>query len=156
MISKVFAIVSLVLVIYGISLFRSDYFNRPDVIARRAARAKMPGWLKSLEPLTWQSLYLLLMFALMWGIGRINNTLHPGTYPPGLALFPAVIAALPLAMLLSNAIFWAIPYTRRIENRCAEGVPGASFSEANIGLLKLALIIEPICLLVIAYGLNLL
>ena len=147
---------ALVLVIYGISRFQSYYFNRPDVIAWRAARAKMPGWLNSLQSLTWLSLYMFVMFALMWGIGRINDALHPGTYTPGLALAPVVIAALPLAMLLSNAIFWAIPYTRRIENRYAQGVPGLSFSEANIGLLKFALIVEPICLLVIAYGLNLL
>ena len=156
MISKVLVIVALVLVIYGISRFQSYYFNRTDVIARRAARAKMPGWLNSLKSLTWLSLYMLVMFALMWGMGRINDALHPGTYTPGLALAPVVIAALPLAMLLSNAIFWAIPYTRRIENHYAHGVPGLSFSEANIGLLKFALIVEPICLLVIAYGLNLL
>ena len=155
MISKVFAILALVLVIYGISRFQSYYFNRPDVIARRAARAKIPGWLNSLESVTWLSLYMLFIFALIWGISRINDVLHSGTYTPGLALAPVVIAALPLAMLLSNAIFWAIPYTRRIENRYAEGVPGASFSEANIGLLKFALIVEPVCLLVIAYGLNL-
>jgi hypothetical protein len=65
----------------------------------------MPGWLNSLESLTWLSLYLLLIFALIWIIGRINNALHPGTYTPGPALAPVVIAALPLAMLLSNAIF---------------------------------------------------
>ena len=155
MISKALSIVALVLVIYGISRFQSYYFNRSDVVARRVARSKMPGWLNSLESLTWLSLYMLVMFALMWEIGRINNALHPGTYPSGLAIFPAVIAALPLAALLSNGIFWAIPYTRRIENDHARGVRGASFSEANIGLLKFGLIVEPVCLLVIAYGLNL-
>jgi hypothetical protein len=156
MISRIFAVVALVFVIYGVSRFQSYYFNRSDVIARRAARAKMPGWLNSLESLTWLSLYLLLIFGLIWIIGRVNDALHPGTYTPGLALAPVVIAALPLAMLLSNGIFWAIPYTRRIENHHTQGVPGASFSEANIGLVKFALILEPVCLLVIAYGLNLL
>jgi|SRR5208337_1098278 len=152
---KIFAILALVIVIYGVSRFQSYYFNRPDVTARRAARSKMPRWLNSLESMTWLSLYLLIIFALIWGISRINEALHPGTYTPGLALAPVVIAALPLAMLLSNGIFWAIPYTRRIENHYAQGVPGASFSEANIGLVKFTLIVEPVCLLVIAYGLNL-
>ena len=85
MISRIFAVLALVLVIYGISRFQSYYFNRPDVIARRAARAKMPGWLNSLESLTWLSLYLLFIFGLIWIIGRVNDALHPGTYTPGLA-----------------------------------------------------------------------
>ncbi len=137
MISKVFAIVALVLLIYGISRFQSYYFNRSDVSARRAARANMPGWLNSLESLTWLSLYMLIISALIWGIGRINDALHPGTYTPSLALAPIVIAALPLAMLLSNAIFWAIPYTRRIENRYAQGSARRIVFRSEYWLIKI-------------------
>jgi hypothetical protein len=67
-------------------------------------------------------------------------------------LFPLFFLALPLGLLLANATLWAIPSIRRIESQAAEGVPGASFKEASMGVIYLAAILVPASVAMMAIG----
>ena len=69
-----------------------------------------------------------------------------------LKLFPLFFIPLPLGLPLANVTLWIVPPIRRIELQAAEGVPGASFREANIGLIKLAIALVPAGGALIAIG----
>ena len=69
-----------------------------------------------------------------------------------LLLVPLFFASLPIGMILANLIAWLIPAACRTFDREAEGVTGASFTEAVSGLWKAALILVPICLVLSIIG----
>jgi hypothetical protein len=135
------------------------YFNRADVLARRAAKAGLPGWVSVME----------LLFLATSAIGLLylfysTEALLHGAFHPELAFLPSVrasfsfslvfwlihalapvAAALPLAMILANLISHSIPSIREAENRViAENVPGYTWAELNMGLLRAAAIIVPV------------
>jgi hypothetical protein len=46
----------------------------------------------------------------------------------------------PLGLMTSNVLMWLVPPARRASERKAEGVKWASFREAQLGLLRIALV----------------
>lgn len=58
----------------------------------------------------------------------------------GVAIFSGLILAMPLGFIITNIIVWLVPSWRAIDSEAAKGVPGASFTEANRGLLFFAII----------------
>jgi len=152
LIERLLALVALALLLYGVGRFEKYYFSKPDVVARRAAKGRLPNWLTAAEGLTFIALYGGIGYGLAMLVVYLSEAVQRQAHPSGMALAPIVIAAFIPAMLLSNFIYWAIPYTRKIEDENARGVVGASFGEANRGLLKIALVVEPICILISALG----
>jgi hypothetical protein len=155
---RILTVVLCVLIILGVSRFQAWYFNKPDIVARRAARASLPPWLQSFGQLLMLG-WLGAMLAACFEAARFaNQIIHPGvpylssgtitaswaSFFDMLKLLPIFFIALPLGLLLANATLWAIPSIRRIDSQAAEGVPGASFKEASIGLIYLATILVPL------------
>jgi hypothetical protein len=69
-----------------------------------------------------------------------------------LLVVPLFFAAIPIGMILANAIARLIPAARRIFDREAEGIAGASFAEAILALGKVALVLVPVCLVLSGIG----
>ena len=135
-------IISLVLTIVILQLLRptlNKFFSRPGAQERRIAKAKLPSWLKFLE---------LILFIVFWvGITllvmpHIINGHLPSMRPgfQGIEIFLFLISIVPIAGLLCNLVLWLIPPARRVSQENAKGIPGASFSESNIGLAKFLLV----------------
>jgi hypothetical protein len=141
---------------------RIPYFKRPAVVARRAAKAQLPGWVSIAE-----LIFLLVSEAVLiipfYLIERYaHQALHPGrnflapmqpSFSADLifwliqALAP-LIMTLPLGMLLANLISWSIPPIRNVENIIIEeGVPGYNWHDLNFGLIRYSLIASPICVI---------
>jgi len=140
---------------------RLPYFKQPDVVARKALKAKLPTWVRQTETL------ILLIFAcaltvLFFQIEQyVHEVIHPQSQflnPRGPtssldffflmieALAPCMLA-LPLSMILANVVAWSIPAIRNVENSLmAEGVAGYNWKDLNMGLLKFAAIVVPISL----------
>src|SRR5579862_4009952 len=55
------------------------YFKRPDVVARRAAKAQLPGWVSLAELVFWLVSEVLLVAPLFLLEAYIHSALHPGT-----------------------------------------------------------------------------
>jgi hypothetical protein len=149
---RLLALIALALLLYGVGRFERYYFSKPEVVARRVAKGKLPNWLTAAEGLTFIALYAAIGYGLVMLVVYLSEVVGHQAHPSGMALAPIVIVAFIPAMLFSNLIYWAIPYTRKIENENSRGVAEASFGEANRGLLKVALVVEPICILVSALG----
>jgi hypothetical protein len=60
---------------------------------------------------------------------------------------PTFVAAVPLGLILTNALAWCIPPARKTFNAKAEGVKWASFRDSMESLAKIAMVIVPACLL---------
>ena len=153
-------------VLWVVGRFQTWYFSKPDVVARRATRAKLPPTLQMFEMLVfacWLALFLAATYGLFfWVNGMVHPTssgLSSRTITASwnsvfdfLKLFPEIFISAPLAMILANATAWVFPSIRRMEAKAAEGVPGASFKEATTGLVKLSLVIVPVSIALIAIG----
>ena len=160
--------IPLTIILVPLVLRRMPYFRRPDVVARRAAKAQLPGWVSLTEfifVVVAQGVLISLFFIIEIHAHRAfhkgSNILH---FAPSVTsvdfifwmiqLLAPVIMALPLGMLLANLASWLIPPIRNIENRImAQGVPGYTWRDANYGLIKVSLMALPVCLILAAISL---
>ena len=138
---------------------RLPYFKRPDVAARRAVRAKLPAW-ASLAELVFVVVSEIVLIVWFFQIERyVHQVFHPESQFIGplqatfslVSLFRVIeiiaplTAALPLGLILANVISWSIPPIRHAENKImAEGVAGYNWTDANMGLVRLAAIVVPV------------
>jgi hypothetical protein len=140
------------------------YFNRA---MERAQRRKSPWNLMLLVVgLCAMVFFAFAMFRIMWRIHTAFYPEHAGKFKEFwnegisfrsflssfLLLIPPLIAAVPLGLMLANAVCWCIPPARRAFEREAEGVKWASFGQAMRTLSLLALIIVPACILLSFIG----
>jgi hypothetical protein len=140
------------------------YFGR----ARQRAQRRKSVWNLLLIPLVFGFVVATtyVLFRVMWEVhtaiypshvGRLaefwGKNISLGSFVSSLLLLlPLFFASLPIGMILANLIAWLIPSARRIFDREAEGVAGASFTEAISGLWKVALVLVPICLVLSSIG----
>src|SRR5690348_17337940 len=76
---------------------------------------------------------------------RLDATANtPMAIATGLMFIAPVFSAIPLGFLTSNVLMWLIPPARRASEKNAEGVKWASFHEAQVVLLKIALVLVPL------------
>lgn len=155
--------VIITVVLVPIIINRVPYFKKKDVIARRVARARLPAGVKILEFATFLILTTILGVLSFKIAVSSYSRIHPnmsylssqGVSLSWNSLFdlfkifgPAVVAIL-LGMILSNLFFWLIPSVRKIEYEVAKGVPGASFKDATLGLLRISSILIPILIILV-------
>jgi len=139
------------------------YFKRPDVLARRAVKAKLPGWVPITEML-FLAISEVALISLFFQIEiYLHGIFHPGSrfidsqtnlnfsfdsLFAGIEAFAPIVAALPLGMILANLISWSIPPIRKAENKImGEGVPGYNWKDINMGLIKLAVVMIPVSMI---------
>jgi len=147
---------------------RIPYFNRTDVLARRAAKGRLPGWVSIAEfffLVVSEIALILLFYSTEAYFHRIFHPELPFLPPlqPRLSfdlvfwlieVLAPLIAALPLGMILANLISWSIPSIRNAENKImGEGVPGYTWRDANIGLLKAAAMVVPMSVIFVSISL---
>lgn len=131
------------------------YFRRPDVLARRAAKAQLPGWVSLVEGIFFAVSSGLLTILFLSIATHAHQALHQGRNVLGSAppvssadfifwliqVLAPVLMALPLGGLLANFISWLILPIRDVENKLmAEGVPGYTWHDLNFGLIKFSLV----------------
>jgi hypothetical protein len=137
---------------------RAPYFQRPDVVARRAAKAQLRRWV-SLAELFFAVAALVALVMLFFPLETAAyGLLHPHAeflpkVQPRLSseflawliqVFAPLAVALPLGLILANLISWLIPPIRKAEDKImARGVPGYAFKDLNLGLLKFAAVSVP-------------
>lgn len=158
LLSVVLSIILVPIIINSLS-----YFKRKDVVARRVARARLPSGVKILEFVTFLILTAILGILSFKIAVSSYSRIHPnmsylssqGVSLSWNSLFdlfkifgPAVVAVL-LGIILSNLFFWLIPSVRKIEYEVDKGVPGASFKDATLGLLRISSILIPISIILV-------
>lgn len=125
------------------------------------AKAKLPSWISFVEFVALVASEALLLTLLFTLTVNVHQFIHPGvpylhsgpiTFSVNsivdlIKIFAPMVIALPLGMVSANAVSWLIPRIRNEENRImAEGVPGYSWKELNLGLIKFALVVAPVAL----------
>ncbi len=123
-----------------------------EQVRGRAGRRKSPWNLLLLAgiALGWAGVYL----GLFWLLDRLQQWqladgafLFQQSHAGELILhLPLAVAALPLGMLVANAIFWCIPPARQSFEREAEGCEGASFRPTMWLLLGVSAVGLVLCL----------
>lgn len=144
------------------------YFKRGDVIARRAAKIGLPRWVSNMEMLFLSVFVVALIYPFYSAEAMIHHMIHPNLpflslLPPRVSftlvlwliqLFAPLTTALPLAMVMANLLSWLIIPIRRAENRImAEGVPGYTWRNLNLGLLKAAALMVPMSVILASISL---
>jgi hypothetical protein len=117
-----------------------------DFRARQAARRRLPIWLALLMPIMAISAELGLTFVCIVLLWTIHRALHSASTLGAafiLIFFSSFFFAIAPALMLLNFLLAQIPSLRRIFDRNAEGVPGASYRAAMKALWKVAKIIMP-------------
>jgi len=160
--------IPLTIILVPLILRRMPYFRRPDVVARRVAKAQLPGWVSLVEMIflgAFEGVLIILFFLIE---AHVHQALHQGKNLFGSApqassfsfvfwliqICVPLMMALPLGMLMANLMSWLIPPIRNIENEImAKGVPGYTWHDANYGLIKFSLVTCPICLILAAISL---
>lgn len=137
---------------------RIPYFNRTDVLARRAAKSRLPGWVSIAEFFFLAVSEIVLILLFYSTEAYFHRIIHPelAFLPPQqptlsfdlvfwlIQVLAPLMAALPLGMILANLISWSIPSIRNAENKIMrEYGPGYTRRAMNIGLLKAAAIMVP-------------
>jgi hypothetical protein len=160
--------IALMAILVPLVLSKLPYFRRPDVAARRAARAQLPGWVSLVELFFFGASEVVLIVLFFLTENYAHRVLHQGRNILGsiqpdssadlifwlIQVLGPVIMALPLSMLLANLISWLIPPIRNIENNLiAEGAPGYTWHDLNFGLIKFSLVSSPICVILAAVSL---
>jgi hypothetical protein len=154
--------IPLTIIVVPLVLSKLPYFRRPQVVARRVAKAKLPSWVSIVE---------LLLFATFLGVGAIASfaieerahefLLHGAkilvTAPSGspalfvfslIEILAPVIMVLPSSMLFANGVSWLIsPIKKHEDEIMAKGISGYTWHDANLGLIKASLIIVPVCMI---------
>jgi len=137
------------------------YFRRPDVLARRAAKRQLPGWVTFVEGVFLLASEAVLIYTFFQIESYAFGLLHPGStsmashWPRALSLssnslfclvelFSPAAAALPLGMILANFISWSILPVRKAEwVVMAQNVAGYNWIDLNMGLIKAAVVMVP-------------
>ncbi len=161
--------ITLTIILVPWVLRRMSYFKRPDVVARRVAKARLPGWVLLAEWLLFGVSESVLIIPLFLIEGHAHQALHQGrdlmsSAPPAasvgfifwlIQILAPVVIALPLGMLLANLISWLIPPIRNLENEVmAGGVSGYTWHDLNYGLIKFTLVATPICVVLTVISLT--
>ena len=68
----------------------------------------------------------------------------PMTIAQALIFLVPAFSSVPLGLITSNALMWLVPPARRASEKKAKGVKWASFRQAQLALLKMALVLVPI------------
>jgi hypothetical protein len=155
---SLFSIILTALVVPWV-VHRLPYFSRPDILARRAVRAKLPAW-ASLTEMVFLVASVLALTVLFFKMELyVHQFFHPeleflrsprATFSLD-SLFMAIetlaplMAALPLGMILANLVSWSISPIRNVENKImAEGVAGYTWKDLNMGLVRGAAVMVPV------------
>jgi len=161
--------IALTIILVPWALRTMPYFKRPDVIARRVAKAQLPGWVSLAEMIFFGVSESVLIYPLFLIEGHAHQALHQGrnlasSAPPAssvafvfwlIEVLAPVVVALPLGMLLANFMSWLIPPIRNRENKVmAEGVSGYTWHDLNYGLIKVALVATPVCVILTVISLT--
>jgi hypothetical protein len=160
--------IPLTIILVPLILRHMPYFRRPDVVARRHAKAQLPGWVSLIEMILFGVSVGVLIILFFLIEGHAHQALHQGrnmlgSAPPAssagfifwlIQVIAPVIMALPQGMLFANFLSSLLPPIRNIEDEImAEGVPGYTWHDLNYGLIKLSLVISPVCVVLIAISL---
>ena len=140
-----------------------DYPNA----VKRAKRRKSP-WNLLLIPLVCGlcALFTIDLFRFMWHVHVFFYPAHRGAlsefWNEGLSLkafassfllaVPLFFAALPLAMICTNLFVWFIPQAKKTFEKEAQGYEGTSFRDSMKGIVKISIIVVPICLILSFIG----
>jgi hypothetical protein len=153
--------IPLTVIFVPLLLGKMPYFRRPDVVARRAAKAQLPGWVTLVETIFFGVSAGVLVVFFFWIEEHAHRALHQGknvlsSAPSAssvgfifwlIQILAPVIMALPLAMLLANFVSWLILPIRNLENKIVTGgVRGYSWHDLNFGLIKFSLMALPVCI----------
>ncbi len=66
------------------------------------------------------------------------------TFAQALVFLVPMLAAVPLGLMVSNALMWLVPWARRASEEKARGVKWASFRNSQRALFKMALVLVPL------------
>jgi hypothetical protein len=113
-----------------------------DYAESRAAKARLPWWVKNVETL------MMLAFGYAWGVlaykfyvllrGSRSTVGAPPAGAPAIYVgLGMMFILLPMAMLSANAISWTVPLLRNVNQAAFRGTH-QSFKSANNGLIKFA------------------
>jgi Na+/proline symporter len=118
----------------------------PEARERSTFKARLASWVKLVEMSVWVSAWLILMLIMFAALRSAYQFFHPNSTfyrsddPWGyVAALSCGIITLPIAMLAANYLSWVIPSLRRANEEAMDGLPAASFKEANLGLLRFTL-----------------
>jgi len=70
--------------------------------------------------------------------------LLPPTFAGILIAIGSLIASFAPAMIIANCLAWVVRPARRAFEREAAGYPGATLRSANVGLLRIAMLMTPV------------
>ncbi|MDP2939420.1 MAG: hypothetical protein Q8O13_05015 [Candidatus Omnitrophota bacterium] len=129
--------------------------------ARERAKRRKSPWNLILIPLTIVGFGFssFIQFKILWSIHVIIYPNHSGRlsefWREGLSFsafissfllaMPIFFSSLALGMMIANLLAWCILPARKIFDKEAQGIRGASFNEAMKGLGKIAIYLVPIC-----------
>jgi len=131
-----------------------NYLDEAQIRARRRRSA----WNFLLIPAV-----LLPLGILAWGLIEVLQRLHQARYPtqdltsasgfgPIATTVGALLAAIPLALLIGNGLVWLIGPGRRVLENEASAVPGTSFADAQRQLIRFGTIAIPVFLGIAVVG----
>jgi len=126
--------------------------------AQARARRRRSAWNLLLIPAV-----LLPLGILAWGLIQVLQRLHQARYPtqdltsasgfgPIATTVGALLAAIPLALLIGNGVVWLIGPIRRVLEHEASAVRGTSFIDAQRQLIRFAMIVVPVLLGIAVVG----
>jgi hypothetical protein len=120
--------------------------DRRGFAARQAARARLPVWLALLMPLMAIASVGGLTVASIFVLLTLHRTLHHAVLselPVVLMVVGAFMGAVAPAPMLLNFLLARFAPLRRIFERNAKGVPGASYQASMRALWRIARILVP-------------
>jgi len=84
--------------------------------------------------------------------GQLKYFWHNGGPLFILLAMPLFLAAVCPAFVVTNFMVWCVTPLRKIFDKEAKGFPGTDFRSATKGLIRLSLIMVPVCLLLSLLG----
>ncbi len=120
--------------------------------AQKRAQRRRSAWNLLLVPAV-----LLPLGLLVWGLVLVLQLLHQARYPaqalasasgfgPIFTTIGALLAAIPLSLLIGNRLVWLIIPTRRVLEHEATAVPKTDFVSAQRQLIRFGRIAVPVSL----------
>lgn len=124
----------------------------PVSVQRRAiARGRLPPWLKALLPTLGLGCVFCVMLLVFAGSAELYRLIHAASAfrrAPGIVLpllfTGSFVLALGPGFVLANLLLVSVVPLRRVLDRNAQGVPGASFAEGTRSLLRFSAVSVPI------------
>lgn len=138
---------------------KSTLQRSPESQERALFKQRLPGWVKSIEGLTFLALLPLIFFGLFFASFGAHHLIHPGAdwwHPSYIAGFlltlPTLIIAVPMSMIMANIISYLVPPLRKANELAMAGLPAASFRQMNRGLILFLAWGAPFCLAALVLG----